>query len=147
VLDWTAHVAGLVRSHDPNHLITAGWLQDSLATEPFVDFLSFHHWTNASDLEGRLTDLKRRSSKPILLQEVGLPGEGDATEREQARQLALMLEVVEENAIAGWMVWTAFDFVPPPGQALNHQHRFGLWRSDLSPKPALAVLPLPTPDP
>jgi hypothetical protein len=37
-------------------------------------------------------------------------------------------------------VWTAFDFDPVPGQTISPEYRFGLWRIDLTPKPALNAL-------
>ncbi len=49
----------------------------------------------------------------------------------------------EAQDLIGWMVWTAFDFEPPPGQEANYESFFGLWTLDLAPKAALAQLPLP----
>ncbi|MBN1878309.1 MAG: hypothetical protein JXA33_29080 [Anaerolineae bacterium] len=49
--------------------------------------------------------------------------------------------MAEAHTLLGWVVWTAFDFVPEAGQNATHEHFFGMWRSDLTPKPALEHLP------
>ena len=148
VLDWLAHVGSLVRAADPHHLLTAGWWGDPVPTEPVVDILSFHHWSDATQLQGRVGDFLARSTKPLLLQEVGYHSWATAPQdaRDEAAQSGLLRSVTETadaSGLAGWMIWTAFDFEPPPGQAPTHEHYFGLWHTDLSPKPALAVLPMP----
>lgn len=148
VIDWLAHLSPLVRENDPHHLITAGWWGDPLPTEPYVDFLSFHHWTDAKELAPRLKTYQQQSDKPLVLQEFGYPSGADAAEqsraeKEQADSLAAAIKTVEEAGLAGWVIWTAFDFVPAAGQPPNEEHSFGLWRTDLTPKPALEALPLP----
>ncbi|MBE7470721.1 MAG: hypothetical protein DPW09_15725 [Anaerolineae bacterium] len=148
VIDWLAHLSPIVREHDPHHLITAGWWGDPLPTEPYVDFLSFHHWTDAKDLAPRLKTYQQQSDKPLVLQEFGYHSWADSpgqprTEKEQADSLAEAIKTVEAAGLSGWVIWTAFDFVPAPGQPPNEEHFFGLWRTDLTPKPALQTLPLP----
>lgn len=148
VVEWVAHLSDLVRQHDPHRLITTGWWGDPTQVEPSVDFLSFHHWTDVADLEQRLETYRQASSKPLLLEEVGYHSwaespEEPRTEQEQADILSDVVSVVEADPqMLGWVVWAAFDFVPEPGQPLNPEHYFGLWRTDLSPKPALEALPL-----
>ncbi len=148
VVDWLAHLSQLVREHDPHHLITAGWWGDPLPTAPYVDFLSFHHWTDTTELQKRISSYRKESDQPLLLGEVGYQGwtdsaEGPRAEQVQADKLGRAVKVAEKEKLAGWVVWTAFDFVPAAGQPLNEEHFFGLWRTDLTPKPALEVLPLP----
>ncbi len=149
VIGWLAHISQLVRENDPYHLITAGWWGDSTATNPYVDFLSFHHWTDANQLQVRINEYRRTSDKPILLEEIGYsswavsPDEVPERQRETGSTLGRVLRIVEAQNMAGWMVWTAFDFVPAPGQPENKEHFFGLWGTDLTPKPALDSLPLP----
>lgn len=147
VLDWLAHASQLVRDNDPHHLLTAGWWGDPTLTGPYVDILSFHHWTDAGELRQRIEIYKKSNNRPLMLQEVGYHSWAEApqearSEAEQAGILAEIIQVVETENIAGWVIWTAFDFVPLPGQPANEEHFFGLWRSDLSPKPALEALPL-----
>jgi hypothetical protein len=147
VIGWLAHISPIVRHNDPHHLVTAGWWGDPLPTEPYVDFLSFHHWTDAPMLEARIRQYQSEADKPLLLQQVGYSsGVGLAgkppDEQDQADKLGSVIEVVETKKLAGWVIWTAFDFVPATGQLPNDNHFFGLWHTDLTPKPALKALPL-----
>ncbi|MBE7554886.1 MAG: cellulase family glycosylhydrolase [Anaerolineales bacterium] len=148
VMDWLAHISPIVRENDPHHLITAGWWGDPLPTEPYVDFLSFHHWTEANELQKRINQYRQASAKPLLLEEVGYHSWTDdpaasRAEQEQADTLEHVIRVAEAQKLSGWVIWTAFDFVPAAGQPPNEEHFFGLWRTDLTPKPALEALPLP----
>jgi hypothetical protein len=143
VTKWLKHVAEIVRQNDHRHLVTIGWWGDVTTANESVDFLSFHHWTDATQLVQRIKTLQTASSKPIVLEEVGYPAWGQAGEAQQARSLQEVLSAAEGGGIAGWLIWTAFDFVPPSGQASILEYSFGLWRTDLTPKPALDVLSLP----
>jgi hypothetical protein len=148
VLRWLAHSSEVVRENDPHHLLTAGWWGDPLATAPYVDLLSFHHWWDAERLQTRIETYQEQTNKPLLLEEIGYHSWATAphnprSERTQAELLQAALGTVEEEDLAGWVVWTAFDFVPAAGLPATHEHFFGLWRSNLSPKPALDILPLP----
>jgi len=146
VFAWVAHVAEIVRANDSRHLVTVGWWGDASDVADVVDILSFHHWSSAAELSGRLTYLQAKSDKPILLEEIGYPSTVDHDETSQAQKLKEAIEVTEQSNIAGWLVWTAFDFTPPGGQPPNIEHSFGLWHTDLAPKPVLEVLPV-TPSP
>jgi len=145
VMVWLAHISDMVRAEDPHHLLTAGWWGNPLITEPYVDLLSFHHWTTGVALQQRIDEYQAITDKPLLLQEVGYTSWSAtppdvAQETAQAQQLAEAITVTESANISGWVVWTAFDFVPPPGAPTVTEHFFGLWRTDLSPKPGLAVV-------
>ena len=144
VIDWLAHTTQLVRDNDPNHLITAGWWGDPLVTSPYVDFLSFHQFDSfdVRRLQDRINEYQEGSNQPLLLQEVGYHSWAEAPagardEQTQAQILGDVVSAVEDTEIAGWVVWTAFDFVLAPGQPPNTEHFFGLWRTNLTPKPAL----------
>jgi hypothetical protein len=146
-LGWLEHLSGLVRQHDPHHLLTAGWSDDPSLTAAYVDVLSLQHWEAAPELEARLKQLKEGSDKPLLLEAVGYHSWAESPddpqdETKQAQNLQTAVGAAEAEALAGWLVWTAFDFEPGPGQPATHHHFFGLWRVDLSPKPALELLPL-----
>jgi hypothetical protein len=145
VIGWLGHVSDVVRENDPYHLVTAGWWGDPGITAPYVDILSFHHWSEADELAARLDDYQSSNQKPILLEEVGYHSWTGAplAPRDQAGQADIVgrvLNVAEERNIAGWLVWTAFDFVPYDGQ-YNIEHFFGLWDVNLTPKPAVDALP------
>jgi endo-1,4-beta-mannosidase len=146
VLGWLEKTSALVRSIAPYHLLTAGWLSDSVATAPYVDFLSFHHWNDAADLRRRAADLRPQTDKPILLEEFGYSTFNRSPD-EQARLLREVAQAAEDTHLAGWLVWTAFDFPldatcsPAPCVSQdNAEHHFGLWTADYQPKPALDAL-------
>ncbi len=146
VLGWLATTAQQVRALDSNHLITAGWLFDAEATAPYVDFVSFHHWTAANDLVGRIAPIRAATNKPILLQEVGYSTQR-VTPEDQAQILMTIVEAVQTHQLLGWLIWTAFDFpidrscYPTPCQSPdNAEHYFGIWRLDYTEKPFVAFL-------
>ena len=111
-----------------------------------MDFLSFHHWRNAAALADRIDILLALSDRPLLLEEVGYSSLG-RSEAEQAALLDQALATAESGGLAGWLVWTAFDFpreatcLPPDCPSPdNSEHYFGLWRVDYTPKPAVQVV-------
>jgi len=140
VLAWLAHTAEIVRANDANHLITAGWWGDAVETTAAVDILSFHHWTDAVELESRIDALREQSSKPILIEEVGYPSWGEDGEAFQAEALTKVISTADQSQVAGWLIWIAFDFTPTNGQPDSPEYHFGLWRTDLTPKPTLNAL-------
>ncbi len=146
VLDWLALAIADVRALDDQHLITAGWLHDAESTAEMVDFVSFHHWSSADDLRGRIETLRSHTDKPILLEEFGY-STFRMNEDEQARNIYEGILAAEQNNLAGWLVWTAFDFpldatcIRPACPSLdNAEHHFGLWQTDYIPKPAAGIL-------
>lgn len=147
VLDWLANVSRLVKEIDRQHLLTAGWWGDPIPTGPYVDILSFHHWYDAQALQLRIADYQAQTGQPLLLEEVGYHSwaQADIDARDEPTQAELLRDVThlaEAQGLSGWMIWTAFDFAPPDGQSPTHEHFFGVWHSDLSPKPVLSMLPL-----
>lgn len=147
VLAWLEHVTHLARAHDPNHLLTAGWLDAGLETAPYVDVLSLHHWSSENGLAEKIADLARASGKPVWVEEMGLAALGRQGERAQVQVLPRMIETAEASDSAGWLLWTAFDFYALPDDLASPEHRFGIWRNDLAPKPVVDALPLPTRQP
>lgn len=144
VLKWLAHDTALVRAADSNHLLTAGWLQEPLETAPYVDVLSLHHWSSAAGLGARIQNVRAQTSKPLLVEEMGLAGMGRDGEAAQAEQLLEMIQTTEQSTSAGWLIWTAFDFFALPDSMASPEYRFGIWRNDLSPKPVIDGLPMAT---
>lgn len=145
VLGWLAETSEFVRELDSNHLITAGWLFDNHMTAPYVDFISFHHWTWAEELQNRVDEIRQYTDKPILLQEFGYStSDPNITLESQARIISNVIAWSEKNGLAGWMIWTAFDFpreatcYPSPCMSEdNFQHYFGIWTVDYEEKPAV----------
>ncbi len=143
VLKWLAHITEIVRKNDQHHLITVGWWGDVAVTNDVVDFLSFHHWTDAASLAERIISLRSKTTKPIVLEEVGYPAWDQTSEAAQARSLKQAADAAETNGTAGWLIWTAFDFTPPPEPTSNQEYFFGLWRVDLTPKSVMTSHLLP----
>lgn len=146
VMGWLAHASQIVHDNAPNHLVTAGWWGDPTITTPYVDVLSFHHWFSAEELAARIDAYRIANDKPLILQEVGYHSwaeapQNAATPQQQAQALGAALQVAEERNLAGWLVWTAFDYIPYDAQ-YNFEHFFGLWDVALNPKPALEAVPL-----
>lgn len=145
VLQWLKDTSALVRSIDSNHLLTAGWLNEAHSTAPYVDFISFHHWTSADELQDRIRGLQLTTSKPILLQEVGYSTlHANITLDVQADLIETIIQTSEAQHLLGWMIWTAFDFrisatcYPSPCESPNNaEHYFGIWTVDYDPKPAV----------
>jgi hypothetical protein len=147
VLAWGASTSALIHQYAPHHLITAGWMTYAEDTAPFVDFISFHHWWDAADLSRRIVELRRKTDKPILLQEVGYSSLTRSLV-EQHDSLRQTLATAEEERLLGWMIWAAFDFprdatcYPAPCLSPdNMEHYFGLWTVDYLPKPVINALP------
>ncbi|MBZ0277453.1 MAG: glycoside hydrolase family 5 protein [Anaerolineae bacterium] len=150
VLEWLVDTAVLVRRVDSHHLITASWEQDAEATIPAVDFVSFQHFGDVESLRQQIAILTAATSKPILLSAAGY-STYQSDERTQADLLQQMLDAAEKNHLAGWLVWTAFDFplsvtctepnCPGPDSAENH---YGLWNSSYFPKRAVEAIQMET---
>ncbi len=143
VLGWLADTSAFVRELDERHLITAGWLHDSQSTIPAIDFVSFHHWDDSAALSRRILALRDYTDRPILLEEFGY-STYTMTPEEQSRHIQQVIETAESQNLAGWLVWTAFDFpldatcAPSPClSADNAEHHFGLWYADYTPKPSI----------
>lgn len=144
VIDWLEHITDLIREHDPHHLITAGW-NEAAATAPYVDFVSLQHWKQPEELAERIEILREETDKPLLLISGGTHSWADSPdepqdETAQAEFLTGLVDVAEAEELSGWVLWTAFDFVPPPGHPLTKEYFFGLWRTDLSAKSSLKEL-------
>lgn len=147
---WLVEVVALLREAAPEQLVTVGWVDDSQVTAPLVDFVSFQHEGDVESLRQRIAVLRDATAKPVLLAFIGYNTfELDELGQRQAFQRAF--EAVERNALAGWTVWTAFDFprsvtcIEPdcPGEdgPVNH---YGLWTTSYFPKRAIDAVEMAT---
>jgi endo-1,4-beta-mannosidase len=146
ILAWLNATSTLVRSLDTHHLITAGWLHDNESTASAVDFISFHHWTGADEMQKRVAEIRVKTDKPILLEEFGYSTFRYSPD-EQSTLITSVAQAVESQNLLGWLVWTAFDFpldatcTPPTcPSADNAEHHFGLWYANYTSKPVLESL-------
>lgn len=151
---WLRHVATTVRRHDPNHLLTIGWSNPEAATAlaDLVDVVSFHYFDEAATYHKRVTQLLTAvNPKPVLLQEFVLSTWNSFwphghSEAEQAHYYAELLRHHRTLPMAGYLVWTLYDFeritLPEfslPWQRASQAH-MGILRADGTPKPAAALL-------
>ncbi|MEO8284930.1 MAG: cellulase family glycosylhydrolase [Chloroflexota bacterium] len=157
VINWLQRMAGAVRFLDNRHPITVGvgnyeslWTATANGTfiMSFVDFAAFHSY-DAGNLSRQIKEIKARTDKPILLEEMGWPtGLGSEAPRENAvfdesTQSFLyksMLGDSKQADIAGVVQWTLWDYW---GGSTNlvpgHERYFGLVRPDGSFKPAASI--------
>ena len=150
VLAWLYQAATIVRQNAPNQLITAGWDDDSIATIPMVDLVSFQHFGNLDALRQEIAILTDATNKPILLTAVGY-STYDMDELTQRLALQRAFEAVERNGLTGWIVWTAFDYplsvvcVEPNCPAENSPNvHYGLWNTSYFPKRSVEVVRIVT---
>jgi hypothetical protein len=146
VLTWASQVVLEIRRHDPNHLITAGWWQDALATAPLVDFISFQHYGEYDAFRQVVAILKANTRKPIVLVAIGYTTFA-VDELVQRNLIFQTVEEVNNNRLAGWLIYSAFDHPPdvtcvPPDcpAALSEVNRYGIWNESYQPKPVLEAL-------
>jgi hypothetical protein len=147
VLEWLTETALTVKQTDPNHPITAGWRNDNEATIPAVDFVSFQDFNDLDSLRQRIANLKSVTTKPLLLAAVGYSTYNGIDENQQRDLFYGTFEAVQRNALAGWVVWTAFDYplnvtCATPGclSEDSEQYHFGLWNTSYFPKLAVTAI-------
>jgi len=146
VLLWLAQAATIIRERAPEQLITAGWDDDAAVTAPLVDFVSFQHFGSVDALRQEIALLTDATRKPILLAAFGY-NSFDLNELEQRDVMFRALEAVDRNALAGWVIWTAFDYplaLLCPDCEPSPLHRYGVWNTSYFPKRAVDAIELAT---
>jgi hypothetical protein len=146
VLTWLSQTAIVVRQTDPNHLITAGWWEDALATAPLVDFVSFQHYGEYEPLRQTIAILRDGTTKPIALTAIGYSTNA-VDETTQRNLIYQSLSEISNNQLSGWLVYMAFDYptsvtCTPPAcpSAMSDINRFGVWNTSYFPKLTLEAL-------
>lgn len=149
VLNWLIETLAAIRQADPNHLLTATWHTDVEATLPIVDFVSFYQNSpDADSLRQRIAALQSQTRKPLLLAWVGYSTYETEDETTQRDDLFQIFEAVQRNRLAGWVVWTAFDFplnatcntAPECISEDSELHHYGLWNTSYFPKLAIQAV-------
>jgi hypothetical protein len=150
VLKWLADNAIAMRQIDRNHLLTASWQQDITAPIGVVDFVSIKATNDLENLRQQIAMLKDTTDTPIVVTSIGYSTFGSSQEG-QRDSLQAALDAVHNNHLAGWSVWTAFDFpltatcyTPGCVNTDSADHHFGLWTTDYSPKLAVDVIRIAT---
>ncbi|MEO8606702.1 MAG: hypothetical protein ABI690_02380 [Chloroflexota bacterium] len=146
VLTWLSDTAIKMRQIDPNHLITATWRQDITAPIGIVDFVSVQVRSNLENLRQQIALLTDATDTPIILTSIGYSAFG-RSEEGQRDSLQAALDAARNNRLAGWFVWTAFDFPLTVTcytegciNTDSDDHHFGLWTTDYKPKLAVDVI-------
>lgn len=159
-IKWLQRMARAVRRYDQRHPITVGvgdykslWYpaKDGTTIMSFVDFVSFHSY-DAGALPKQIAEVKARTSKPVLLEEMGWPTSPGAVpappgavfdEATQNYLYTTMLKASKEGDIAGVMQWTLWDYrhrsTVREDQLPNYEEHFGLVRTDGTFKPAADI--------
>lgn len=143
VLTWLANAIQAIRQVDNQHLITASWQNNAQDTIEWVDIVSFQHFGDYLSLRQGITDLKSLTSKPILLSAIGF-STFDVDETAQRNLLFQAIEEVENNSLAGWTIYMAFDYptsvtcedpnCPADPASINF---YGIWNTSYFPKLAV----------
>jgi hypothetical protein len=141
VLAWLAETSAQLQPSLPHHALTAGWVEDGLATLPYVDFVSFQHYGEYLDLRERIANLRSESNKPILLSAIGYSTQA-LDETAQRNLLFQAFEEIRHNRLLGWTVYMAFDY-PLPALCADENlctdeqrilQRYGIWNTSYFPK-------------
>ena len=152
VLSWLSEMAAIVHVAAPYQFVTAGWQNNADQTADIVDFVSFQSFDAVESIRQEIAILTAATDKPILLASVGY-STFDYDELGQRQAYFRAFEAVEQNNLAGWVVWTGFDYPLPklcpieqPDCVIepSSETRFGLWNTSYFPKRALDAVRLAT---
>ena len=154
-LKWFKMIVNEIKEIDNTHPISFGatfsysyWIPSEpfcFTLESIVDFIDFHfyHYNyRETTLIEEINKLKRISSKPILLGEVGfstdpklsLPGEPQHNEELQRAVYEKFIAAVKATNISGMIQWCLIDHPGCPNK--SSEDYYGILRSDFSLKPA-----------
>jgi len=154
-LRWFKTIREEIKEIDDTHPISFGatfsysyWIPSEpfcFTLESIVDFIDFHFYKRnyrETTLIAEINKIKRITSKPILLGEVGFttdtqystPGELQHNEELQRAAYEEFITAVKETNIAGMVQWCLIDH---PGCSENScEDYYGILREDFSLKPA-----------
>lgn len=148
-------ISALVRKLAPRHLQTIGWIDRARARyfpdlDALLDFWCFHYYDDANKLNDLATFYKSKTTKPVLLEEFGLPTggpgrDGSRAEQDQAAHYRKVLQTLQDNRMCGSVFWILCDFPiglagNPPSPDDSPENHYGIFRLDYSEKPAGMVL-------
>ena len=154
VMNWLDHIITVIRETDPNHLITIGWSNSVEATNlaERLDFISYHFYNDIKHLEYETDDLLKKTKKPIVIEEFGVPSYGgiwnlwEGSLEEQATYHQKMQTYFKKNNYS-FMSWTLYDFPHVPDQVAGkwpwqkiRQKRFGFIDDKSKNKPAFKFI-------
>jgi hypothetical protein len=151
VISWITAMRDIIKQHAPKQLITVSWSDDVSVGDLGMDFISIQDFGDVEALRQKIAIIKNVViDKPIIVSAVGY-ATFDIDELAQRDKLYRALEAIQRNHLAGWVIWTAFDyplsaicqepFCPAEDSPAN---RFGIWNTSYFPKRALDVIRLAT---
>lgn len=143
VLSWLGRAIRAIRQVTEHHLVTASWQENATDTIELVDIISFQHFGDYLPLRQEIANLKSQTDKPIVLSAIGF-STFDVDETAQRNLLFQSMEEVENNDLAGWVIYMAFDYptsvtcTPPdcPTSATSINY-YGIWNTSYFPKLAV----------
>ncbi len=153
VLSWLGRMADEVHRLAPHHLVTVGMGRYDNLWQPgpdgrrvidYSDFISIHIY-NSADAVRQLDELRKRTDKPIVIQEFGWPSGPPCTtpgytEAEQERVYREIL-MAAEGRTQGIFAWTLRDYDAGPTRRWDtREEHYGLYRPDDTLKPAALAL-------
>lgn len=117
VLSWLSQTIKAVKKIDTIHPVTIGWSNtaSALKLEKEIDFISYHYYEDIAELSTAHQSLKNKTSKPIVLQEIGLPSYDGLwtfngnTVNDQAAFYRQLLDAQKRDRI-NYLFWTLYDF-------------------------------------
>ncbi len=155
VIPFFQRVSKTIRQLDPRQLQTIGWIGRDRSRyfpdlDKYLDYWCFHFYDKATNLPDLVKFYKTQTTKPVLLQEFGLPTggpgpDGQNTETDQANHYDSVLKTLDENQMCGSVFWCLNDFPVglagnPPIQTDHPENHFGVLRLDYSEKPVTQIL-------
>lgn len=153
VIPFFQRVSKLVRQLDPRQLQTIGWIGRERSKyfpdlDQYLDFWCFHFYDKAANLPELVKFYKTQTTKPVMLQEFGLPTGGPNepnTEADQAAHYDSVLKTLDENQMCGSVLWCLNNYPVglagnPPVQTDHRENHFGVLRLDYSEKPVTQIL-------
>lgn len=155
VIPFFQRASQLIRNLDSKQLQTIGWIGRERAKyypdlDQHLDFWCFHFYDKAANLPELVKFYKTQTTKPVMLQEFGLPTGGPGpggqnTEADQTAHYARVLTTLEENNMCGSVFWCLNDYPvglagDPPITTDHPENHFGVLRLDYSEKPVTRTL-------
>jgi endo-1,4-beta-mannosidase len=159
---WLERMTSVLRANDPGRPITVGTHMEDLEAERRIgpaeaarwcDFVCMHGYPVYADwsagptdvhLVPFLTEVTRwlAGGAPVLFEELGQSTVPDG-EAAVATYTGRTIDALHRAGSIGALLWCFADygadcFEDPPLDVAVHERRFGLWRADQSPKPAVA---------
>ncbi|SCX99337.1 Cellulase (glycosyl hydrolase family 5) [Nonlabens sp. Hel1_33_55] len=147
---WLSQTMTRLKEMDSIHPVTIGWSTAAAAInlENQVDVVSYHYYKDLEDLSKTHQELKSKTKKPIVLQEIGWSSYHGfwnpfgMDKEDQAEKYTEFFTTQKRDSI-NYLSWTLYDFEEVPSSVagsrpwrVNKQKHFGLIATDGKKKPS-----------